>query len=53
MIKTRIIKVKIIENEEMTIAMAMAKIIITTVIMKTIIIIMKTTRIKIVNSLKI
>ena len=53
MIKTRIIKVKIIENEEITIAMAMAKIIITTVIMKTIIIIMKTTRIEIGNRLKI
>ena len=42
MIKTRKIKVKSIENEAIIIAMAMAKIIITTVIMKIIIIIMKT-----------
>ena len=34
MIKTRIIKVKSIENEEMIIAITMTKIIITTVIMK-------------------
>ena len=53
MIKTRKIKVKSIENEEIIIAMAMAKIIITTVIMKIIIIIMKTMRIKIGNCLKI
>ena len=40
MIKTRIIKVKSIENEEIIIAMTMTKIIITEVIMKLIIIIM-------------
>ena len=40
MIKTRIIKVKSIENEEIIIAVTMTKIIITTVIMKIIIIIM-------------
>ena len=53
MIKTRIIKVRITENEEIIITVAMIKIIITTVMMKIIIIIMKTTRIKIGNCLKI
>ena len=53
MIKTRIIKVKSIENEEIIIAMAMTKIIITTAIMKTIIIMMMTMRIKIENRIKI
>ena len=53
MMKTRIIKVRSIENEEIIIANAMIKIIITTVIMKIIIIIMKTTRIKIGSCLKI
>ena len=51
MIKTRIIKVKSIENEE--IILTMTKIIIKTVIMKIITIIMKTMRIKIGNRLKI
>ena len=51
MIKTRIIKVKSIENEE--IILTMTKIIIKTVIMKIIIIITKTMRIKIGNRLKI
>ena len=51
MIETRIIKVKSIENEK--IILAMTKIIIKTVIMKIIIIIMKTVRIKIGNRLKI
>ena len=53
MIKTRTIKIKNIENEEIIIAIAMTKIIITTVIMKIITIIMKTMRIKIDNRLKI
>ena len=53
MLKTRIIKVRIIENEKIIITIAMIKIIITTVIMKIIIIIMKTKRIKIGNCLKI
>ena len=52
MIKTIKIKVKNIENEEIIIAMAMAKIIITA-IMKIIIIIMKTMKIKIDNRLKL
>ena len=52
MIKTIKIKVKSIENEEIIIAMAMAKIIITA-IMKIIIIIMKTMKIKIDNRLKL
>ena len=51
MIKTILIKVKSIENEEIM-AMAMAKIIIPTVIMK-IIIIMMIMRIKIGNRVKI
>ena len=49
--KTRLIKVKSIEDEE--IIMAMAKIIITTVRMKIIIIIMMIMRIKIGNQMKI
>ena len=53
MTKTRIIKVKSIENEEIIITVRMTKIILTTVIMKTIIIIMKTMRIKICNRIKI
>ena len=53
MIKTRIIKVKSIENEEMIIAVTITKIIITTVIMKVITITMKTMRIKISNCLRI
>ena len=53
MIKTRTIKIKNIENEEIIIAIAMTKIIITTVKMKIITIIMKTMRIKIGNRLKI
>ena len=53
MIKTIKIKVKNIENEEIIIAMAMAKIIITTAIMRIIIIIMKTMKIKIDNRLKL
>ena len=53
MIKTRIIKVKSIENEEIKIAITMTKIIITTVIMKIITIIMKTMRIKIGTRLRI
>ena len=54
MIKTRKIKVKGIENEEIIMAMTMTKIIITTkVIMKIIIIIMMIMRIKIGNHIKI
>ena len=53
MIKTRIIKIKSTENEEIIIAIAMTKIIITTVIVKIMTIIMKTMRIKIGNRLKI
>ena len=48
MLKIRIIKVKSIENEEIIIAIAMTKTIITA-IMKIITIIMKTIRIKIGN----
>ena len=51
MIKTGLIKVKIIENEE--IIMTMRKIIITTVIMKITIIIRMIMRIKIGNRIKI
>ena len=51
MIKTRIIKVKSIENEEIIIAITMTKIKIITVIMKIMIIIM-TMRRKIHNRLK-
>ena len=53
MIKTRIIKVKSIENEEMIIVVTITKIIITTAMMKIITRIMKTMRIKIFNRLKI
>ena len=52
MLKSRIIKVKSIENEEIIIEVAMKKGTIT-VIMKIITIIMKAIRIKIVNRLKI
>ena len=52
MLKIRIIKVKSIEDEEIIIAIAMKKSIIT-VIMKIIAIIMTTIRIKIGNRLKI
>ena len=45
-------KVKTIENEETTMAMTMTKIVITTVIMKIILIIMRIMRIKIANSIK-
>ena len=51
MLKTRIIKVKSNENEEIIIAIAMTKTI--TAIMKVITIIMKTIKIKIDNRLKI
>ena len=53
MIKTRILKVKSIENEEIIIAITMTKIIITTVIMKIIITIMMVMRRKIHNRIKI
>ena len=53
MIKTRLIKVKSIENEEIIMAMTMTKIIITTVIMKIIIITMMIMRIEIGNQIKI
>ena len=53
MIKTRLIKVKSIENEEIIMAMTMTKIIITTVIMKIIIIIMMIVKTKIGNQIKI
>ena len=46
MIKARIIKVKSIGNEEIIITITLAKIILATVIMKIIIIIMMTIRIK-------
>ena len=52
MLKTRIIKVKNIEDEEIIIAIMKKKTIIT-IIMKIIAIIMKTIRIKIGNRLKI
>ena len=52
MIKTRLIKVKSIENEEIIMAMTMTKIIMTTVIMKIIMIIMMIMRIKISNKIK-
>ena len=52
MLKTRIIKVKSIENEEIIIAITMTKAIIT-VIMKIITVIMKTIRIKTGSCLKI
>ena len=53
MIKTRLVKVKSIKNEEIIMAMTMKKIIITTVIMKIIIIIMMMIRIKIGNQIKL
>ena len=53
MIKTRILKVESIENEEIIIAITMTKIIITTVIMKIIITIMMVMRRKIYNRIKI
>ena len=53
MIKTRILKVKSIENEEIIIAITMTKIIITTAIMKIIITIMMVMRRKIHNRIKI
>ena len=53
MIKTRLIKVKSIENEEIKMAMAMINIILTTVIMTIIIIIMMIMRFKIGNQIKI
>ena len=49
MIKARLIKVKSIENEEVIITMTVTKKIITTVIMKIIIIVMRIMRIKIAN----
>ena len=52
MIKTRLIKVKSIENEEIIITITLAKIILTTVIMKIIIMIMMTMRIKIRSRIK-
>ena len=52
MLETRIIKVKSIENEEIIIAITMAKAIITA-IMKIIAVIMKTIRIKTGSCLKI
>ena len=52
MIKTRLIKVKSIGNEEIVMAMTMTKIIMTIVIMKIIMIIMMITRIKISNKIK-
>ena len=53
MIKITIIKVKSIENEEIIMAITMAKITITTVMMKIIIIIMMIMRIKLGNRIKI
>ena len=53
MIKTRLIKVKSIENEEIIMAMTMIKTIITTAIMKIIIITMMIMRTKIGNQIKI
>ena len=52
MIKTRLIKAKSIENEEIIMTMTVRKIMITTVIMKKVIIMM-ITRIKIGKSMKI
>ena len=52
MIKTRLIKAKSIENEEIIMTMTVRKIMITTVIMKKVIIMM-ITRIKIGESMKI
>ena len=54
MIKTRIMKIKSIENEEIMMVITMTKMIIKTIIMKiTIIIIMMVIRIKIGNRIKI
>ena len=53
MIKTKLIKVKSIENNEIIMAMTMAKTIIPTVIMKIIIIIMMIMRTKIDNQIKL
>ena len=53
MIKTRLIKVKSIESEEIIMVMTMTKIIMTTVIMKIIMIIMMIIRIKITKLIKI
>ena len=52
MIKTAMVKVKSIENEEIIMAMTITKIIIATVIMKIIIITMIVMRIKIGNRVK-
>ena len=52
MIKTRIIKVKSIENEEILMAITMKKKIITTVLMKIIVIMMMRMRIKIDSCIK-
>ena len=51
MIKTRLMKVRSIENEEITMAVTLVKIIITTVTMKIVIILM-IMRIKIGNRIK-
>ena len=53
MIKTRIIKVKSIENEEIIMVITMIKIIIIALIMKIIIIILLIMRIKFGNRIKI
>ena len=53
MIKTRLIKAKSIENEEIIMVMPMTKIVITTVIMRIIIIVMMIMRVKIGNRTKI
>ena len=53
MIKTRLIKVKSIENEEIIVAMTMTKMIITAVIMKIIMIIIIIMRIEIGNQTKL
>ena len=53
MIRTRIIKPKSIENEEIIMAIAITKIILTTEIIKVIITIMMKLRIKIGNGIKI
>ena len=53
MIKTRIIKVKGIKNEEIIMAITMTKIVITIVIMRVIIIIMMIMRIMIGNCLEL
>ena len=52
MIKTRLIKIKSIENEEIIMAIAMTKIIVITIIMKIILIIMMIMRNRIDKSLK-